>query len=172
MSNAANLSQEQSQSLRERTGGFSDNEEKIIQSLKQLYSCKPVSTTYDVYDEKATFRDPIGIAEGRASIKSQFDALASMCAKGDLPKFRVLENPSTVPKSTLLVDQDVGYHFKEDGPASITVNSLVTVETNEAGKITKHVEEWDHKADSTGAFSEARRKITAKLVEMVKPRET
>jgi len=171
--NAASLSQEQSQALKERTGDLSSNEQRIIQSIKQLYTCKPVSTTYDVYDEKAVFHDPIGIAEGRASVKNQFDALAKLCAKGEIPKFRVLETPSTVAPSTLLIDQDVDYHLKEEGAPFKTINSLLTIETNSQGKITRHTEEWDHKPEKTGAdgfvgwWSEIRKKLSATGVDLV-----
>ena len=29
--------------------------------------------------------------------------------RADIPRFRILENPTSVPKSTILIDQDVSY---------------------------------------------------------------
>ncbi len=35
--------------------------------------------------------------------------------RADLPSFRVLENPPSVPKSTILIDQDVAYYRDPKG---------------------------------------------------------
>ena len=39
--------------------------------------------------------------------------------RADIPRFRILENPSSVPKSTILVDQDVSY-FRDPNASSPT----------------------------------------------------
>ena len=60
--------------------------------------------------------------------------------KATIDRQAVLENPSSLPKSTLLVDQDVTYYRKPDSPFK-TVNSLLTIEFNGEGKVVKHTEE-------------------------------
>ena len=53
-----------------------------------------------------------------------------------------------------------------------TVNSLLTIQTNEARLITRHTEEWDHKHESTGEdgflgmLNEQRKKLTASITGM------
>lgn len=80
--------------------------------------------------------------------------------RADIPKFRVLQNPSSLPESTLLIDQvcsasflsmrhqtrldltgprspsqDVAYYRKADASEPTkTVNSLLTIERNSAGE--------------------------------------
>lgn len=114
--------------------------------------------------------------------------------RADIPRFRVLENPPSVPKSTILIDQDVAYFRNPDAsPTKVlptimkpsrnldlhahlllqTVNSLLTLETNGSHRVTRHTEEWDHKHETTkddgflGMLNEQRKKITAGLTNMV-----
>ena len=52
-----------------------------------------------------------------------------------------------------------------------TLNSLLTLHTNEQQKVTRHIEEWDHKRDANkedgffGLLNEQRKKITAALID-------
>ena len=48
--------------------------------------------------------------------------LMQIFARADIPKFRVLENPESVPKSTILIDQDVAYYRddKADSPTKVS----------------------------------------------------
>ena len=92
--------------------------------------------------------------------------LFQLFTKSEIRSFRVLTNPPNVPKSTILVDQDVDYYAKSS-PKKI--NSLLTLERNTQGLVIKHMEEWDHKHESTsedgffGMLNEYRKKITAEL---------
>lgn len=53
-----------------------------------------------------------------------------------------------------------------------TVNSLLTLQTNDAHQVTYHTEEWDHKRETTrddgflGYLNEQRKKITAGVTGM------
>ena len=53
-----------------------------------------------------------------------------------------------------------------------TVNSLLTIETNDAHQIVRHTEEWDHKHEPTkedgfwGTINEYRKKMTASTTGM------
>lgn len=83
--------------------------------------------SYEIYTPEAVFHDPVGIAEGIKAVREQFNGLAKVCyalriirlgltrfaqlfPRADIPKFRLLENPSFVPKSKILIDQDVAYY--------------------------------------------------------------
>ncbi|KIP03622.1 hypothetical protein PHLGIDRAFT_77281 [Phlebiopsis gigantea 11061_1 CR5-6] len=107
--NASGLTPTQTKALKERNP--EDHERSIIQSIKE--------STYQVYAKEAVFHDPIGIAEGIESIRAQFNGLVKLFPRADIPRFRVLENPSSVPKSTILIDQDVAY-FRDPNASSPT----------------------------------------------------
>ncbi|GJE89617.1 nuclear transport factor 2 family protein [Phanerochaete sordida] len=164
--NASGLTPHETKSLSERQP--EDWEKPIVQSMKELYTSQPKESTYQVYAKEAVFHDPIGIAEGIDSIRKQFNGLVKLFPRADLPKFRVLENPPSVPKSTILIDQDVAY-FRDPRAAepTKTVNSLLTIETNAAHQIVRHTEEWDHKRETSsadgffGTLNEYRKKLTA-----------
>ncbi|KAI0763701.1 hypothetical protein BC629DRAFT_1293766 [Irpex lacteus] len=174
--NASGLIPAQSRSLRERS--VEPHESKIIQSIKELYTCKPQESTYSAYTNNAVFHDPIGVAEGLDSIKAQFNGLAKIFPRADLPKFKVLENPPSVPKNKILIDQDVDYYRdpKSDKPTK-TVNSLLTIETDASNKIVRHTEEWDHKHETDsedgflGMLNEQRKKVTAGITDMFVSKE-
>ncbi|KLO20108.1 hypothetical protein SCHPADRAFT_817082 [Schizopora paradoxa] len=168
--NATGLQPQQSKNLPEREP--ENFEIPILTAIKELYSCKPKETSYDVYTENAVFRDPVGIAEGVHSIKAQFNSLAKIFDKAEIPKFRLLKNPENTPKDVIIIDQDVAYYYKEGASSPTkTVNSLLTIQTNKDKRIVHHTEEWDHKPDANtddgffGMLNDYRKKITAAVTE-------
>ncbi|KDQ63132.1 hypothetical protein JAAARDRAFT_29133 [Jaapia argillacea MUCL 33604] len=173
--NFAGLTPEESKALKERAP--ESHEEKIIQAIKELYSCKPKESTYSIYAKDAVFHDPIGIANGSDAIRAQFNGLAKIFPKADIPKFRVLSNPSSLPKNTILIDQDIAYYRDPKSSPTKTVNSLLTLETSDSGLVTHHQEEWDHKREPTsddgfvGYINEQRKKLTAGLTDMFVSKE-
>lgn len=168
--NASGLTPNETKSLKER--GAEPHEEKIIQGIKELYSCRPSEETYEIYSSDAVFHDPIGIAEGIKAIRAQFNGLVKVFPRADVTQFRLLENPASVPGSTILIDQDVAYYRNPSGSPTKTVNSLLTLETNDAHQVTRHTEEWDHKRETTredgffGLLNEQRKRITAGVTGM------
>lgn len=63
----------------------------------------------------------------------------------------------------LKLDLTQHYVFKI-GNKEKTLNSLVTLKLRD-GMIEHHEEEWDHKSNSSDFFNEARKKLTAKIIE-------
>ncbi|KAI0345243.1 hypothetical protein BDW22DRAFT_1426926 [Trametopsis cervina] len=166
--NASGLTPVQSKALKERS--VEPHETKIIEAVKELYTSSPKESTYSVYAQNAVFHDPVGIAEGIGAIREQFNGLAKLFPRADIPRFKVLENPSSLPKSTILIDQDVSYYRDPNATSPTkTVNSLLTIETDGSQKITRHTEEWDHQRETTsedgflGMLNEQRKKWTASL---------
>ncbi|RPD65084.1 hypothetical protein L227DRAFT_571523 [Lentinus tigrinus ALCF2SS1-6] len=163
--NASGLTAQETKSLRERKP--EPHEEKILQGIKELYTSKPTDRTYEIYAPEAVFHDPIGIAEGIKSIRAQFNGLAKLFPRADIPSFRLLENPPSVPKSKILIDQDVAYYRDPKGEPTKIVNSLLTLETNDKHQIVRHTEEWDHRRETDredgffGMLNEQRKKFTA-----------
>lgn len=115
--------------------------------------------------------------------------LAKIFEKADIPKFRILENPPNLDKSTILIDQDVVYYRKAaSDPTKVsdcafsldttlmylvqTVNSLLTIKTDSSHLITTHTEEWNHCKETSsddgffGMLNEQRKKITAGITDM------
>jgi len=168
--NAAGLTPQESKGLAERQPR--QEEQAIVSAIKELYSCKPKEDSYHMYAPEAIFHDPVGIAKGVSSIRAQFNGLAKMFPLATIPKFRVLDNPSSLPKSTILIDQDVAYYRDPSKEPTKVVNSLLTIERNEAGAITKHTEEWDHRKETTsddgflGSLNEWRKAATANVTEL------
>ncbi|KAL0951629.1 hypothetical protein HGRIS_008310 [Hohenbuehelia grisea] len=171
LANAAGLKPFETKALKERAP--KDHESKIIQSLKEMYSCQPTENTFDIYARDAVFHDPIGIAEGLDSVRAQFIGLKKIFPRADIPKFRVLEAPASVPTNVILIDQDVAYYRDPQKSPTKTVNSLLTLETNDAHQVTRHTEEWDHSKTTSaddgflGMLNEQRKKLTASLTNMV-----
>ncbi|KII93629.1 hypothetical protein PLICRDRAFT_399373 [Plicaturopsis crispa FD-325 SS-3] len=171
--NASGLTPEVSRALEERTEKLQPHEERIVRAIKEMYGCKPQADTFDVYTTDGVFHDPVGYAQGAASVRAQFVGLAKLFPRADLPKFRVLANPLGVPDSTILIDQDVAYYRNaESKEPTKTVNSLLTLETDGAHLVTRHTEEWDHNKQTLsedgffGMLNEARKKTTAGLTDM------
>ncbi|KAI0800760.1 hypothetical protein C8Q74DRAFT_1238626 [Fomes fomentarius] len=163
--NASGLTANETKNLKDRSP--EQHEQKIIEGIRELYTCKPNDRTYEIYAPEAVFHDPIGIAEGIKSIREQFNGLAKIFPRADLPSFRVLENPPSVPKSTILIDQDVAYYRDPKGEPTKTVNSLLTLETNDKHQVVRHTEEWNHLRETNredgflGTLNEYRKKLTA-----------
>ncbi|KAH7923255.1 hypothetical protein BV22DRAFT_1015753 [Leucogyrophana mollusca] len=169
--NASGLTPSQSQNLQERSS--QPQEEKILTAIKEMYSCKPREDTFAIYTKDSVFHDPVGIAEGQSSIQSQFLALAKIFEKADIPKFRVLTNPPDIPSTTILIDQDVAYYRSASSSSPTkTLNSLLTLQTNGEGQVTRHTEEWNHQKQTTsddgflGMINEQRKKFTAGVTDM------
>jgi len=175
--NASGLAAQESKDLPERVPD--KFEIPIISAIKELYSCKSTDRSYDVYAKDAVFRDPVGIAEGVDSIKAQFNGLEKIFDRAEIPKFRVLKNPENTPKDVILIDQDVAYYRKNDASSPTkTVNSLLTIHTNEDKRIVHHTEEWDHKPDANkddgffGMLNDYRKKLTASFTDMAVSKDT
>jgi len=168
--NATGLNSHETKALKERSA--QPHEEPIIKAIKELYTSNPTESTYSVYTKEAVFHDPIGIAQGLNSIRAQFNGLAKLFPRADIPRFRVLENPTSLPKSTILIDQDVSYYRNPESSPTKTINSLLTIETDNSHQITRHTEEWDHKRETTsedgfiGMINENRKKLTANITGM------
>ncbi|PPQ79425.1 hypothetical protein CVT25_002695 [Psilocybe cyanescens] len=161
--NSAGLKPEQSRSLGERK--IQQHEGPIITAIKE--------TTFNIYAREAVFHDPVGIAKGIDSVRSQFMGLAKIFSRADIPKFRILENPSNLPRNTILIDQDVAYFrdAKSSSPTKV-VNSLLTLKLDDANKVISHNEEWNHQKTTTsedgflGMINEQRKKLTAGLTDL------
>ncbi|KAJ8494732.1 hypothetical protein ONZ45_g13124 [Pleurotus djamor] len=174
--NASGLKPFETKALEEREP--LQHELKVIQAIKEMYSCAPTKTTFDIYAPDSQFHDPVGIAKGPSSIKAQFIGLAKVFPKAAIPKFRILKNPPSLSESTILIDQDVAYYRDPSKSPTKTLNSLLTIETNQAHQIVRHTEEWNHEKTNSaddgflGMMNEWRKKITASLTESVVGKDT
>ena len=156
----------------------STTEQRIIDDILKLYQLNPTEEAYQHYSPNAVFHDPVSIAEGLDSIRSQFNGMPKVFAESITKKSDVLAN---TPPNTLAINLTQHYVFKSPIPfkskgTEKTVNSKVTFHFDEAGKIEKHDEEWDHETNKTasedgwmGKVMEGRKKVDAKLVEKTVP---
>ena len=153
------------------------NEKQIIDDILQLYQLNPTEQAYRHYSPNAIFHDPVSIAEGLDSIKSQFNGMPKLFAESITQKCDVLADP---PPNTIAINLTQHYIFKSPIPfkskgAEKTVNSKVTFHLDSQGLIEKHDEEWDHQENPSqddgfmGKLMEARKKTDAKLVQKTVP---
>ncbi|KAH9809346.1 hypothetical protein DFH28DRAFT_1035906, partial [Melampsora americana] len=170
--NATGLTSDESKKLKIRNQR--EDESIIIRCLKDLYTCHPSESAYEMYSENATFHDPVSIATPLSSIKSQFNGMPKVFSSATIDKFEVLESPSTLPNPPgpdqfTIINQDVTYFRK--GEKFKTVNSLLTLERDPDGKVIKHTEEWSHEKQSDandgifGTLNEWRKKLTANVID-------
>ncbi|MCJ1392374.1 hypothetical protein MMC18_005241 [Xylographa bjoerkii] len=145
-------------------------ERTIIDEVLSLYQARPTDQSYAHYSPTAVFHDPVSIAKGLDSIKSQFNGMPKAFKASTTEEYRVLDDPSH--PHAIRLDLTQRYVFKTGQEK--TLNSLVTLEMRD-GMIEHHEEEWDHKENSTGAdgfmgrLNEWRKKADAKLVEKTVP---
>lgn len=146
------------------------NEQTIIDEVLSLYQLKPTDKSYSHYRSDAVFHDPVSIAQGLDSIKSQFNGMPKLFAQSDTQKCEVLDEPNQ--KEAIVLNLTQHYVFKGDKTPEKTLNSKVTLTLDSDGMIKKHDEEWDHQPNKTsndgfaGKLQEWRKKADAKMVEM------
>ncbi|MCJ1383868.1 hypothetical protein MMC17_006982 [Xylographa soralifera] len=148
------------------------DEQTIIDEVLSLYQAKPTDQSYAHYAPTAVFHDPVSLATGLDSIKSQFNGMPKVFASSTTEAYRVLDDPSQ--PQAIRLDLTQRYVFRT-GQAK-TLNSLLTLRLRD-GMIVHHEEEWDHKANKTaedgfmGRLSEWRKKMDAKIVEKMVPKD-
>ncbi len=79
-------------------------EKKIIDDVLCLYQLKPSHQAYSHYSESAVFHDPVSIARGLESIKSQFNGMPKVFAESTTeskPVPRPAPAPTLTPVLTL-----------------------------------------------------------------------
>ena len=151
-------------------------EKQLIDDVLKLYQLSPSEKAYGHYAPTAVFHDPISIAEGIDSIRSQFNGMPKIFAESTTEKCDVLADSQP---NTIALNLTQRYVFKSPIPfkskgSEKTVNSKVTFHLNGDGLIERH-EEWDHQGNQTeddgfmGKLMESRKKTGAKLVQKAVP---
>ena len=152
-------------------------EKRLIDDILLLYQLHPSEQAYSHYTPNAVFHDPVSIAEGLDSIKSQFNGMPKLFAESTTQKCDLLADSSP---NALALNLTQHYVFKSPIPlksrgAEKTVNSKVTLHLTPDRLIEKHDEEWDHKENLEGdegfmgKLMAARKKTDARLVEKTVP---
>lgn len=155
----------------------STSEQTLIDDVLKLYQLHPSEQAYSHYSEDAVFHDPVSIAQGLNSIKSQFNGMPKLFAESVTETCDLLAS-STSNKIELNLTQKYVFKslipFKEKG-AEKPVNSKLTFHLNGEGLIERHDEEWDHETNKQGdegfmgKVQAFRKKTGANLVEKAVP---
>lgn len=66
-----------------KTRSATPQEQKLIADVLGLYQLKPNHQAYSHYAENAVFHDPVSIAKGLDSIKSQFNGMPKLFAESE-----------------------------------------------------------------------------------------
>ena len=155
----------------------SAQEKMLIDDILLLYQLHPSEKAYTHYAPNAVFHDPISVAEGLDSIKSQFNGMPKLFAESTTEKCDLLAESNDTKKVINLTQR---YVFKSPIPGKShgtekTVNSRVTFTLDGHGKVVGHDEEWDHQGNKDsddgfmGKLMEGRKKMDAKLVHTLVP---
>ncbi|KAI4193249.1 MAG: hypothetical protein LQ348_002917 [Seirophora lacunosa] len=151
----------------------SPSEQQMIDDILLLYQLKPSETAYAHYAPSAIFHDPVSIAEGLDSIKSQFNGMPKAFAESVTEKCDLLAESDSSHLALNLTQKYVfksPIPFKEKGTEK-TVNSKVTLYLDGQGQVERHNEEWDWQGNKSeedgwmGKMQQVRKKIDAKVVE-------
>lgn len=151
-----------------QTRQATSSERTIIDEVLSLYQLKPTDESYSHYRPDAVFHDPVSIAKGLDSIKSQFNGMPKLFARSDTQKCEVIDDGRP---NTIALNLTQHYVFKGEKTPEKTLNSKVTLKLDGSGMIEHHEEEWDHRPNTTandgfmGKIQEWRKKADAKLVE-------
>ncbi|KAL8678493.1 MAG: hypothetical protein Q9186_005163 [Xanthomendoza sp. 1 TL-2023] len=153
----------------------SPTEKQLIDDILLLYQLQPTEKAYSHYSPNAVFHDPVSIAQGLDSIKSQFNGMPKLFASSITEKCDILSD-ETSPGKKIAMNLTQRYVLKSVMPGKSeggekTVNSKVTFWFDEEGLIERHDEEWDHEANRSGEdgfwgkVQQMRKKVDAKIVE-------
>ena len=115
----------------------SAQEKQLIDDILELYKCNPSEKSYSHYAPSAVFHDPVSIAKGLGSIKSQFNGMPKAFSKSVTKSVRVLDS-SDLP-SSFLADRPGGKLGKDD-----ILLDLTQEYTMKAGGKTKEVNSSDY----------------------------
>ena len=88
------------------------NEKRIIDDVL-LYQLKPSEAAYSHYTPQSVFHDPVNIAEGLGSIKSQFNGMPKLFAEPITQKYDLLADS---PPNALALNLTQPYVFKSRIP--------------------------------------------------------
>ena len=153
-----------------QTRQASPQEQTIIDDVLSLYQLHPTDKSYSHYRSDAVFHDPVSIAKGLDSIKSQFNGMPKLFERSDTQKCEVIDDPKA--SNSIVLNLTQHYVFKGSKTPEKTVNSRITLKMDGQGMIEHHEEEWDHEKNKTGEdgfmgkIQEWRKKADAKMVEM------
>ncbi|KAK5169330.1 uncharacterized protein LTR77_005305 [Saxophila tyrrhenica] len=143
-------------------------EQELIDEVLSLYQLKPTDKSYCHYKPDAVFHDPVSIAQGLDSIKSQFNGMPKLFERSDTQQCVVIDDGKP---DTLALNLTQHYVFKGGKTPEKTLNSKVTLKLDPQGMIEHHEEEWDHQPNKSaddgfmGRLQEWRKKADAKMVE-------
>lgn len=105
--------------------------------------------SYSHYRQDAVFHDPVSIATGLESIKSQFNGMPKIFSRSDTQKCELLDPAKATEQSAnasthrgeggnIVLDLTQHYVFKGDSTPEKTLNSKVTLKLDNQGMIQHH----------------------------------
>lgn len=143
---------------------------KVVDDILLLYQLKPSEQAYQHYRNDAIFSDPLSIAKGLGSIKSQFNGMPKIFSESTTEASAILENQPSHRPNTISLDLTQRYVFKVP-KSEKTIRSIVTLLRDDQGKIQRHDEEWGGEKNKTasdgfmGKLQEMRKKFSAGLID-------
>ncbi|KZV70966.1 hypothetical protein PENSPDRAFT_651003 [Peniophora sp. CONT] len=122
-------------------------EERIIEAVKELYTCSTSKASFNVYAHDVTLRDDAGYlsVNGLEELRAHFVALQRAYSIANIIKFKASPRSSALSRS-IIIDVEIEYLRDIDAlrPSKI-VKGLVILELSDSQEhIARQTEKWDH----------------------------
>ena len=116
----------------------------IVGSVLDLFSGKPSLSKLQLWADDATFEDPLAVAKGRKQFEAQWYGLQTAFSK-----IEVLHHNVTAGGNPITMDMKNRYVVKGIEKEQ-TINSVVNIFLDSAGKIERLEDKWDGKLPESG----------------------
>ncbi|KAI0029642.1 hypothetical protein K488DRAFT_55941 [Vararia minispora EC-137] len=137
----------------------------VLADLKELFEGRPTAEIFERrFARKAVFEDPFVLCKGVHEVAPQFFSLSHVVAKATTLSRRVLSLPSE--RDCLIFAQKQEYVMRITGLRKV-IESIVRVELDEGGRITRLVDEWHGRPLSSHWAATALRRLHALIVPFV-----
>ncbi|GME47408.1 hypothetical protein GTA08_BOTSDO11653 [Neofusicoccum parvum] len=140
---------------------LSSEQKTIVGSVLDLFAGRPSLEKLRLWSDEAVFEDPITQARGRKEYEPQWYGLQTAFSEIERLSHEVTSsgNPITMSLKTRYVVKGI--------KKETTINSVVNISTDSAGKITKVEDRWDGSLPESGIANAFRRLNAVTVPKMV-----
>ncbi|KAF4312677.1 hypothetical protein GTA08_BOTSDO11653 [Botryosphaeria dothidea] len=140
---------------------LSSDQKIIVGSVLDLFAGRPSLAKLRLWSDEAVFEDPITQARGRKEFEPQWYGLQTAFSEIERLHHEVTSagNPITMSLKTRYVVKGI--------KKETTINSIVNISTDSAGKITKVEDKWDGNLPESSIANAFRRLNAVSVPKMV-----
>ncbi|KAH6918942.1 hypothetical protein BKA70DRAFT_1248725 [Coprinopsis sp. MPI-PUGE-AT-0042] len=136
--------------------------QRVLDDLRELYCCRPTKEIIDrLFRKDVEFEDPLAKCHGIGELAAQWYTMTKMFSKSETLSFRLMA--STASPNQVVFWQQQAYTFRLLNKTK-TIESVVTADLDEDGKITRLTDQWNGGELPTFFGSTLLRTVNAKIV--------